>query len=138
MTMSTTAHRTRFEKSARPGAPSFSGCRQKPKLKSNERYGAPDWQKGTGDVCCCKSEDFKGDESSARHAMNFVRIPLNDEMYKMLKDLERYYGTDFAEIAAVPFKAALEVFLEEQKKKCGLTGMDATKKSDIQAGRLTA
>jgi len=26
--------------------------------------GAPDWQKGTGDVCGCESEDFEGDESA--------------------------------------------------------------------------
>jgi hypothetical protein len=59
----------------------------------------------------------EGDESSARFAKNFVRIPIDDETYLMLKDLAKYYGTDIAEIASVPFKAALEVFLAEQKKK---------------------
>jgi hypothetical protein len=48
---------------------------------------------------------------------NFVRIPVTDEIYAKLKDLAKFYGTDIAEVASVPFLGALEVFLDEQKKK---------------------
>jgi hypothetical protein len=51
---------------------------------------------------------------------NVVRISLPPDAYKKLKELARYYGTDIADIASMPFKAALEVFLEEQKKKISL------------------
>src|ERR1700733_1353998 len=51
---------------------------------------------------------------------NFVRIPVTDEVYAKLKDLAKYYGTDIAEVASVPFLGALEVFLDEQKKKVSL------------------
>jgi len=51
---------------------------------------------------------------------NFVKIAISDEAYGKLKELAKYYGTDVAEIASIPFKAALEVFLDEQKKKVSL------------------
>lgn len=62
----------------------------------------------------------EGDTETMNRGQNFVRIPVNDETYKMLKDLAKYYGCDVAEVASVPFKAVLEVFLEEQKKKVWL------------------
>jgi hypothetical protein len=61
----------------------------------------------------------EGDEEAVTGG-NFIRIPVTDEVYAKVKDLAKYYGTDVAEIASVPFKAALEVFLEEQKKKVSL------------------
>jgi hypothetical protein len=61
----------------------------------------------------------EGEETMDR-GQNFVRIPVSDDAYEKIKELARYYGTDVAEIASVPFKAALEVFLQEQKKKISL------------------
>lgn len=78
----------------------------------------PEGEKPRSITWLCKyvaKED--GEETAERFAPNFVRIPMSDEAYKMLKDLAKYYGTDMAAIVSVPFKAALEVFLEEQKKK---------------------
>jgi hypothetical protein len=58
--------------------------------------------------------------AEATTGSNFVRIPVTDEVYEKLKDLAKYYGTDIAEVASVPFLGALEVFLDEQKKKVSL------------------
>jgi hypothetical protein len=59
-------------------------------------------------------------EETMGTGLNFVRISISDADYEKIKELARYYGTDVAEIASVPFKAALEVFLLEQKKKISL------------------
>ncbi len=67
-----------------------------------------------------KEEGENASEGDINRTKNFVRIAISDEAYGKLKDLAKYYGTDVAEIASVPFKAALEVFLDEQKKKVSL------------------
>jgi hypothetical protein len=61
----------------------------------------------------------EGDETMDR-GLHCVRIPVTEEVYTKLKDLAKYYGTDIAEVASVPFLGALEVFLDEQKKKVSL------------------
>jgi len=65
---------------------------------------------------------------------NFVKIAISDEAYGKLKELAKYYGTDVAEIASIPFKAALEVFLDEQKKKYRLTSFRFTNRRVKTAG----
>ena len=67
-----------------------------------------------------REEGENASEGDINRTKNFVRIAISDEAYEKLKELAKYYGTDVAEIASVPFKAALEVFLEEQKKKVSL------------------
>jgi hypothetical protein len=67
-----------------------------------------------------KEEGENASEGDINRTKNFVRIAISDEAYGKLKELAKYYGTDVAEIASVPFKAALEVFLDEQKKKVSL------------------
>jgi hypothetical protein len=67
-----------------------------------------------------KMEGENASEGDVNRTKNFVRIPISDAAYEKLKQVASYYGTDVADIASVPFKAALEVFLEEQKKKISL------------------
>jgi hypothetical protein len=72
---------------------------------------------------CALIVKMEGDNANDGHVnatKNFVRISISDADYEKIKELARYYGTDVAEIASVPFKAALEVFLQEQKKKISL------------------
>jgi hypothetical protein len=61
----------------------------------------------------------EGDDTMDR-GLHCVRIPVTEEIYTKLKDLAKFYGTDIAEVASVPFLGALEVFLDEQKKKVSL------------------
>jgi hypothetical protein len=67
-----------------------------------------------------KQEGDNASQGDINRTKNFVRITISDADYEKLKQLANYYGTDIAEIASVPFKAALEVFLTEQKKKISL------------------
>ncbi len=67
-----------------------------------------------------KEEGDNASTGDVNRTKNFIRIVVSDDAYEKLKQLARYYGTEIADIASVPFKAALEVFLAEQKKKISL------------------